>query len=436
MAELRAPAARVTAKLRAYLAIAALGVLAALVFGRPELVAATAPLAVYVALGLAGARRRVEVTITPLDPGESVRQGEAITVEVEVRSDVAIAHAAFKLVPGPGLRGAGDPRGRPLRIAVSLTPGQVSRLRFRLLAERWGAPRAGELHARLEDRFGVVWREIDPVALGRVAVLPAAETLRELLDARQLRATVGSRVSPGRGEGIEFAEVREFQSGDAVRRINWRVSARRGALHVSDRHPELGADVVLLLDTFSDLGEGEHSTLLHAVRAAASLAAGYIERRDRVGVVGFGGILTGLGPRLGTAQLERLVGVLIASEAAHSYAVKQVATVPRGLLPPRALVVALTPLVDPRMVSALFDLCARGFDLAILEFPAEPYLAPPRNAPARLAERLWRLRRDALRERLRALGVTLTTYDEAEPLQIPLIAAAAQRRRPGRALPR
>jgi uncharacterized protein (DUF58 family) len=259
--------------------------------------------------------------------------------------------------------------------------------------------------------------------------MPKVETLRELIEPARLRATVGSRVARGRGEGIEFAEVRAFHPGDPVRRINWRVSARRGSLHVSDRHPELSADVVLLLDTFSDVGDETESTLALAVRAAAALAAGYLERRDRVGVIGFGGVLTGIGPGLGTAQLERVVGRLLASEVEHSYASRTVATIPPRLLPPRALVVALTPLLDRRTVGALFDLRSRGFDLAILEISPERFLPEPSDPERALALRLWRLRRDALRDRLRAYGVTITPYDGLQPLRVPVLTAARTRRR-------
>jgi uncharacterized protein (DUF58 family) len=212
------------------------------------------------------------------------------------------------------------------------------------------------------------------------------------------------------------------------------VSARRGALHVSDRHPELGADVVLLLDTFSDVGDAAESTLALAVRAAAALAAGYLQRRDRVGLVGFGGVLTGIGPGLGTAQLERIVGVLLAGEVEHSYAAKTVATIPPRLLPPRALIVGLTPLLDARTVGALADLRGRGFDLAILEVSPERFLPAPRDAEQALALRLWRLRRDALRDRLRALGVTIELYDGDRSLTPAVLAAAQARRRAGGAL--
>jgi uncharacterized protein (DUF58 family) len=414
MPEVRPAAhARTTVKLRVYLLLATAGMLGGLLLARPGLVAMTAPLAVYIAIGLGTgfSRRPPELVMRARRASRRLREGDTIEVEVVVTASADVAWAEFSLRPGPGLGASADRRGRPVRVGTRLRAGEPRVLRFPIRAERWGAPRAGMLHARLRDRMGVTALEFEPYELPRLGVMPAVDTLRELIDPARLRATVGSRVARGRGEGIEFAEVRSFHPGDPVRRINWRVSARRGALHVSDRHPELGADVVLLLDTFSDVGDAAESTLALAVRAAAALAAGYLQRRDRVGLVGFGGVLTGIGPGLGTAQLERIVGVLLAGEVEHSYAAKTVATIPPRLLPPRALIVGLTPLLDARTVGALADLRGRGFDLAILEVSPERFLPAPRDAEQALALRLWRLRRDALRDRLRALGVTIELYD-------------------------
>jgi uncharacterized protein (DUF58 family) len=422
MAERLPTRAHPTSKLRTYLTLAALGAFAALVFGRPALVAATAPLAVYAALGLVAARRVPELSLEPVatDP---VREGDPVSARVRLTASIPVAHAIFQFAPGRGLRAEADRHGRPVHVATSLPAGARQELRFDLLALRWGAPSAGVLSGMLSDRFGMIEHALEPVGLPALRVLPEADTLRRLLDPRELQATVGSRVARERGEGIEFAEVRAFQPGDAVRRINWRVSARRGALHVSDRHPERNADVILFLDTFSDIGD----TLGLAVRAAASLAVGYLERRDRVGVIGFGGVLTGIGPRLGTGQLHRVVDILIASSATASYATKDVRLVPRHLLPAKALVVALTPLVDERSVTALFDLRRRGFDLVIVELSPEPFLPAPDGAEARLARRLWRVRRDALRAQLQARGVPVAIWDGDQPLQVPVAGLAAPR---------
>ena len=119
-------------------------------------------------------------------------------------------------------------------------------------------------------------------------------------------------------------------------------------LVVNERHPERNADVILFLDTFADARAGGRSTLDLAVRATSTLASRYLERRDRVGLVSFGGILRWLTPGMGISQRYRIVDALLESEIVFNYAWKDVSIIPARTLPPQALVVAVTPLLDDR----------------------------------------------------------------------------------------
>jgi uncharacterized protein (DUF58 family) len=197
---------------------------------------------------------------------------------------------------------------------------------------------------------------------------------------------------------------------------------------VSERHPERNADVILFLDTYAEAGGRTDSTLIRAVRAAVSVAAAYLAAKDRVGVVGFGGVLHGLGPRLGVTQLYRILDALIGSEVVFSYAQREVDLVPRRLLPSKALVIAITPLIDERSIRALFNLRARGLDLALLEVSPVPFAPPGPGAADALAHRLWILRREALKARFERAGVAVSEWRDDEPLQIPLARARAFRR--------
>ena len=210
---------------------------------------------------------------------------------------------------------------------------------------------------------------------------------------------------------MEFADLRLFAPGDRVRSINWRASARRDELVVNERHPERNADVILFLDTFADARAGGRSTLDLAVRATATLAARYLERRDRVGLVSFGGVLRWLTPGMGSTQRYRIVDALLESEIVFNYAWKDVSVIPSRVLPPQALVVAVTPLLDDRAVEALADLRARRYDLAIVEVSPIGFTEPGESEADQLAHRLWVLRRDEIRARYERLGVAVATLE-------------------------
>jgi uncharacterized protein (DUF58 family) len=259
-------------------------------------------------------------------------------------------------------------------------------------------------------------------------VYPREDALRELVRPRDTQVYAGDEVARRRSEGIEFADLRPFVFGDPLRHVNWRASARRGQLWVNERHPERNADVVLFLDTFAEARRGAAGTLDLAVNAAATLAAHYSRRRDRVGLVSFGGVLRWLQPGMGQTQLYRLVDALLDTEIWLNYAWKDIDVVPTRTLPPQALVIALTPLLDERTVSALLDLRARGFDLAVVETSPLPFTDPGSTEEERLAFRLWKLRREALRGRYHAAGVAVVEWREDEPLEQAIQEVTAFRR--------
>jgi uncharacterized protein (DUF58 family) len=74
------------------------------------------------------------------------------------------------------------------------------------------------------------------------------------------------------GDGSDFADIRAFAAGDRMKRINWRVSVRMRQLHVNQFHVERSGDVILLVDTFVNIGQRPHSTLDFTLGAATGLA--------------------------------------------------------------------------------------------------------------------------------------------------------------------
>ena len=75
-------------------------------------------------------------------------------------------------------------------------------------------------------------------------------------------------------------------------------------------------------------------------------------------------------------QRYRLIDALLETGVEFSYAWKDVNIIPARTLPPKALVIAVTPLLDERSIMALHDLRARGHDLAIVEVSPEELVEP------------------------------------------------------------
>ena len=400
-------------RLSGYAALAASGLVAGLALGRVEPVALAAPFVLALVAAVAGNQPEVAVQLS-LDR-ERVLEGDEITATVELFSAGGVDR--FELLPllPPELR----VERAPTR-ALHLRAGERRTVELTLRCERWGAFVVGPLLFRARDVLGIRTWEGRAGEAQRLRVYPAEETLLSLVPPLETQVFVGNQVSRARGEGIEFADLREWQPGDRVRRVNWRATALRGSLWVNEQYPERNTDVVLFLDTFAEVRAGGRSTNDRAVRAAATLARGYLQRKDRVGLVGFGGVLSWLLPETGTRQLYAIVDTLLTSGIVHSYAMRGVDVLPPRTLPPKALVLAITPLLDDRTAAALLDLRARGYDLIVVEVSPLELLEPDAASSAQLAHRLWRLSREALRWRYEQLGVPVVTWSEGEPLAAPL----------------
>src|SRR3989442_13773588 len=87
-----------------------------------------------------------------------------------------------------------------------------------------------------------------------------------------------------RGQGIEFAEVREYQQGDDFRAIDWNVSARMGHPFVKTFMEERELTLLLIVDQSGSLHFGRPYTKAGlAVEVAAVLALAAARHNDRVG---------------------------------------------------------------------------------------------------------------------------------------------------------
>jgi uncharacterized protein (DUF58 family) len=403
-----------TPKLGAYASLAGTGLLAALVLGRPELAALAAPFALLLVAGLSVAEAPRVRGILELEAERQV-EGEDVPAYLEL-------HA---LTPAPRLEVLLDlPEGLETRAPnpqlLRLEPEERRELELPVHCVRWGAYLAGDVLLRARDRFGLLTYEQTLDLRRPLKVYPRGEVLAKLLRPLETQASAGNQPPRSRGEGIEFADLRPFVPGDRVRRVNWRATARRGEPWVNETHPERNTDVVIFLDTFAEVRSGVTSTLDLAVQAAGSLAAHYIREKDRVGLVAFGGVLNWLTVSSGVVQLYRVLDSLLDAEIFLSYAWKDIDILPVRTLPPQALVLALTPLLDERSVRALLDLRARGFDLAVVEISPTPFVEAGKGSLDELAHRLWLLRRDALRASYLRLGVPVVEWRKGIELQAAL----------------
>ncbi len=264
------------------------------------------------------------------------------------------------------------------------------------------------------------------------------------------------------GPSLDLAEVREYQPGDEVRRIDWNVTARTGQIHIRQYREEKEVTVWLVVDLSASMRFGTRRVLKQeeALEFVATAAAIVARHGDKVGVIGFSEaglqmVPPGAGRRQVLRILHELYGLLAQPPAARGWGfLEQALEHAARTLRRRALLFVVSDFLSPKLDKApawsdpLRRLAFRHDVVAVRIFdPAEKEL--PQAGELRLrdpesGEEVWldtsdpRVRqaharlvqaREALLERtLRAAQVEVLTLCTAQEILEPLLKFTLRRR--------
>lgn len=347
----------------------------------------------------------VGVRVRPSDVRCS--EGEVVSYQVMVTAPAPLGTVHLEVVPGYAVEAAGPQRWL-------LDADGTQRLALRPTGWRVGSP--ARLQLGLSSRLGG-WAATVDLALPELVVHPTALTVTGAYGPPQLLSHLGLHVGRARGSGTEFAELRRYHTGDDVREVNWRASARSGALMVSQRYRDQAVDVVLLVDHLSERGRYDRQLADAAVRGGAAVLRAHLAVGDRVGLVLFGSVTRWIAPATGEAQRQRLLDQLVTSPAVESYVDPELRRIPAAALPARALVFCFTPLLDERMLAALGALIKRGHRLVVVDLAGDE----PASWPAGLAAatpQVWRRHRELLSIRLAEAGAMVVDDVRSVPAAV------------------
>jgi len=400
-----------SSKLLLYAGFAAVTFLVAIALRRAELVALGAPFALVLIVGLSWGRPAEVAAALRLKTDRAV-EGQEVEAELVLTAPATAPAVQVELALPDGLR----PVGGADSLLLRLEGGKERVLPLRLSCDRWGAYRLGDLTLRSNDLAGLLVADRAFRGGSLLRVYPESERLRGAVRPLETQPFAGNHVARSKGEGIEFADIRPYTPGDRPRRINWRATSLRQAVYINEQHPEHNSDVVIFLDSFSEVRRGDESVLSLVVRAAATLSEHYLTIRDRVGLVSYGGFVRWLAPAASDVQRYRIAEALLETEAVLSFVWQDIDVLPRRILTPQALVIAVSPLLDERSVNTLLDLRRRGFDLVVVEVSPLSFVQKRDDPLAQLGLRMWTLWRETLRFRYEQAGVAVVEWDGTTPL--------------------
>lgn len=128
----------------------------------------------------------------------------------------------------------------------------------------------------------------------------------------------GEYKSVFKGRGMEFSEVREYQSGDDVKTIDWNVSARYGNLFVKKFIEERELTIILLIDISRSLLFGSKKSKIDLIAELAGVIGfSAMQNNDKIGVVLFSDkIEKFIPPKKGKKHCLRIIRELLSVDAA------------------------------------------------------------------------------------------------------------------------
>ena len=276
----------------------------------------------------------------------------------------------------------------------------------------------------------------------------------EITTKKAVTATfAGDYASAFKGRGMEFDEVREYQTGDDIRTIDWNVSARLGHPFVKVYHEERELTVILVLDLSGSHLFGTRNRFKRELLAevAGMLAFLAIRTNDKVGAILFSSQVEKYIPaKKGASHVWRLIKEIFTYEPRNlATNIDAVLTYLNKVVKRHAIVFLISDCMDLGFEGSL-RLTAKKHDLSVIRIsdPAEEQLPNvgfvtfrdpetgeivlTNTGSKRLREK-WRNERKAqtayLYDLLKGVGVDLVELSTDGPVVEPLMRLFDQRRK-------
>jgi uncharacterized protein (DUF58 family) len=376
---------------RAILTCAAAALAVAVIGGYWQLVVfAAPPVGVLVSIGW---QRRAPKVHVHAEPGaQRCFESEATRLSVWAVAETAAVTVDLALETVDGVR------------LEAVEPVSRQRRTVTVTADRWG-------RCPVTARVTVVARGGLVLGTGAadvadVFVFPLAPPQSTAIPRTELLDRLGTHLTRHVGPGVEYADVRRYVPGDQLRTVNWPVSARCGSLHVTERLTDRAADVVVLIDGYPQPPGPATDATDRSVRGAVQVVQSALRSGDRAGVVVLGDRHPRwLGADIGRRQFYRILDAVLTVGDAFEPTPGTLA--PRAALPPGAIVIAFSTLLDTEFALALIDLRKRGHTVVAVDVLQG---APFDGERDRLVARMWSLQRSFMYRDMGTIGVDVVSW--------------------------
>lgn len=340
--------------------------------------AAIIPIIFLLATSLSSVPSTESVTVNRDIETEAPSPGQSVDVTVTVTNtgertvtDIRIVDA----VPAELAVVEGAPRA-----ALSLTPGSSESFTYTVTAQR-GDHRFGDADIEFRALFADKVRQ-DAVSVegddkitckAEVGALPLQDETVE---------RVGNVITDNPGSGVEFHSLRDYQSSDPRKRIEWRHMAKTGELATKNYREEQAATIILLVDArrVSDVRarDGDPTGIEMATYAARRAYEAVLRSRHEPGLAILGVDPTEMRhgsdhqpiqyirPGRSRKRQQKVKDSFAAIEHANKENMEDIASKLVSTLPPASQVVLFSPLLDDEIVDTLTVLDSYGVPVTVV----------------------------------------------------------------------
>jgi uncharacterized protein (DUF58 family) len=204
---------------------------------------------------------------------------------------------------------------RNFQYELKFTQPETQKINYHLRPVLRGEYRFGKIHIYIRSVIGLVERRISHNSEKLVKVYPSIAEMKnmELLAFPEISHFTGVKKIRRLGHSYEFEQIKNYETGDDIRSINWKATGRRGNLMVNHYEDEKAQQVYCIIDKsramkmpFNNL-----SLLDYAINSSLAISKIALHKHDKAGLITFSDRLeTRLSADGNPAQMKRILEVL------------------------------------------------------------------------------------------------------------------------------
>ena len=212
--------------------------------------------------------------------------GDKNDVSIEVRNNYSFAVRVLIIDELPF-----QLQERDFFIRNRIAPKKIKNFHYQVTPAQRGEYLFGKLHLYLSSGIGLVSRRFSMPLEQTVQVYPSFMQMRkyQLVSQTAYMGEQGSQRLRKIGQSMEFEQIKDYVTGDDIRTINWKATARRGQLMVNNYVDEKSQQVYCIIDKgrLMKMPFNGLSLLDYSINTVLALTNVCLQKQDRVGLMGF-----------------------------------------------------------------------------------------------------------------------------------------------------